>query len=263
MTNVEQALQLLSNNKEILIALDRDGTLVAYADRPEEAIMPEPMRKIVNDLAALPGVRVAIVSARGIKRLKDDLFNDQIILAGNYGLEIRFANGKMEINSQAKRAAPLLEHVFVQLKQLTKQITGVILEDDVYSLCLHWHLVPEKERENLHSRLNSLKNQLDPCIYMRALPTSYEFMPNIEWDKSSALKKITQHLRLNAKNCLNLYIGDSQADEPAFVWANNHEGISIRVGVNSATKAQFLLPAPKNVAHFLQGLTARRSRCQS
>lgn len=261
MSDINQALQLLSVNKRLFIALDRDGTLVSYSDRPEEAVMTESMRNIINDLAALPEVSVAVISARDIARLKTDSLSREVILAGNYGMEILFADGQLDIHPLARRVAPLLKQAYIQLIQLTENIKGLILENATYSLCLHWHMVPEEKREGLHKSLKQFQTQLDPELYMRTLPTSYEFLPNMDWDKSHALQEITGRLKLSADNCLNLYIGDTQSDEPAFIWANKYRGVSIKVGSNVKTNAQHMLPGPENVAHFLQQLKLQKENC--
>jgi trehalose-6-phosphatase len=238
MKNIDQALHLLDSDAHMFIALDRDGTLVPYTARPDEAIMPESTRQIIADLAGLPGVSVAIVSARGVRRLQEDLLDSRVILAGNYGLEIRFADGSEEINPQAKAAAPLLSKVRQRLSEQLKGVSNTILEDDIYSLCLHWHLVPP--------------------IAMITLPTSYEFMPNITWNKGHAMARIASQLSLAPGACLNVYIGDTETDEPAIIWVNCNGGISIRVGSNIATNAQYILANTGNVANFLKEVVKRR-----
>jgi trehalose 6-phosphate phosphatase len=258
MTDIDQALHLLNRNDPLFVALDRDGTLVPYADRSEEAIMTEAVRQIIDDLAALPNLVLAIVSARGIVDLKNDLLDPGVILAGNYGLEILFANGQLEIQPGATKAGPLLEQVRLKLTELAKELSGSILEDHIYSLCFHWHLVAEEQRPYLHSFFANFKDQLDSSIYMKVLPTSYEFVPNLDWDKSHALQRITDYLGLTPHSCLNLYIGDTESDEPAFTWVNRYSGVSIRVGTQIKTAANFVLPAPKNVAHFLKRLKVQR-----
>jgi trehalose-phosphatase len=258
MKNIDQALHLLDSDAHMFIALDRDGTLVPYTARPDEAIMPESTRQIIADLAGLPGVSVAIVSARGVRRLQEDLLDSRVILAGNYGLEIRFADGSEEINPQAKAAAPLLSKVRQRLSEQLKGVSNTILEDDIYSLCLHWHLVPPSERKYLHEILSNFNNELDSTIAMITLPTSYEFMPNITWNKGHAMARIASQLSLAPGACLNVYIGDTETDEPAIIWVNCNGGISIRVGSNIATNAQYILANTGNVANFLKEVVKRR-----
>ncbi len=57
-------------------------------------------------------------------------------------------------------------------------------------------------------------------------------------------------LEMNLDKSVILYIGDSASDEPAFEWVNNHQGISVRVGKDAKSIAQFEINTPKEVEEF-------------
>ena len=59
-------------------------------------------------------------------------------------------------------------------------------------------------------------------------------------------------LEINLDKCLILYIGDSDSDEPAFAWVNNHQGITVRVGQSTESTAQFSVKSPKEVREILK-----------
>ena len=89
-----------------LIALDRDGTIVPYANRPEEATVDGKLRGLIADLCSGSGINVAIISARSTAQLRGDFDSLGAILAGNYGLEVLFPDGKELIQPQAVKAVP-------------------------------------------------------------------------------------------------------------------------------------------------------------
>ena len=61
-----QSLEAVLQNRKLFIGLDRDGTLVPYSDRPEEARVDAELYALLSDLSKLPAVRVGIISARSI-----------------------------------------------------------------------------------------------------------------------------------------------------------------------------------------------------
>ncbi len=222
-------LELCRSHRHLFIALDRDGTLVPYHSQPEQAIMPARTREVLNKLAQTPETTLAFVSARSVSLLQQDI-DAKIILAGNYGMEILLANGQEIIAPAALRAAPELQRIAVLLETVMNHYPGCILDNHKYSLCLHWHLVADKDRDNLHQEINNIATRFD-TTKVRTLPTSYEFLPNIDWNKGMALETISSHLPNSKAFYFWIYIGDSEQDEPAFNWVNSLNGYSLRVGL--------------------------------
>jgi trehalose 6-phosphate phosphatase len=259
MASITHLLEHCRSHNRLFLALDRDGTLVPYAETPEKAVMLEQTREVLISLSKLPNIAVALVSARGNARLKEDIDVQKVILAGNYGMEIRLQNGQEWVAPGALKAVPELRQLQAELVSISKRFQGVILQDEYYSFCLHWHLVPLEQREALHQALEQLKPKLE-TVYIRDLPTSYEFLPNMPWSKSDALEIIASHLPKLEEDSLCLFIGDSEQDESAFEWANARGGSSVKVGPsNTQTKAQHSLEEPLDATLFLQQLLHERS----
>lgn len=239
----------------VLLGLDRDGTLVAIADRPEEAKMEPCVADVVQTLAKRSDVTVAIVSARSNALLQRDLPFDDIIFAGNYGLEIRYPNGKETVQEAAAASIPNLHSVRGLLAEFTAPGINAILEDHGYSLCLHWHTMPPESRQNLHSTMASLPVRY-PDLTFRTLTTSYEVLPKLEWSKGRALETIARQVDGDRGPLKGfIFIGDSDADEPAFAWVNERQGVSIRVAsAGGSTLSTFQVSDTKDVRRLLLGL---------
>lgn len=265
-------LQMLPQmlDQHLFIGLDRDGTLVPYADRPEKAI-PEPrLISTLFKLAAMPQVTIAVVSARSVALLQADFGDKQLILAGNYGLEIFFPGDisgagalvkgpTMIVQNEAARVVSQLKQVRDNLAWLAEPGRDAILEDHGLSLCLHWHTVPQSALSELHDAVNATKNQFAQLMFRR-LPTSYEVLPGFPWDKSCALDILEEKLILRRDRCFYLFAGDSPADEPAFVWVNKRHGVSIKVGKGAFLScANYFLPDPATFADLLEKLSQWRS----
>jgi trehalose 6-phosphate phosphatase len=224
-----QSIEAVLQTRKLFIGLDRDGTLVPYSDRPEEARVDAELYALLSNLSKLPAVRVGIISARSIAQLRGDFDSKKLFLAGNYGLEICSPKGEFLIQPMALDAVPSLKEMRDRLASLTSPRINAVLEDHGYSLCLHWHTVAVEERDLVHQKVAELKEHF-PLIETHALTTSYEFKPRMLWSKGSALRQIYMQEQADLANAYPIYAGDSEADEPAFDWVNDHGGISIKVG---------------------------------
>jgi trehalose 6-phosphate phosphatase len=251
---IDSALQV----EEWLIALDRDGTLVPYANRPEEAIVTDKTRRLIGDLCARRGIRVAIISARSSAQLRGDFDGVEAILAGNYGMEVVLADGTECIQPYALSAVPDLKEVRDELSEKLDLENGLILEDHGYSLCLHWHNVPISRREELHSAIVESADRF-PQLKFRRLPTSYEVLPNIPWDKGFGLSFIDASIGGDFEGRVRFFGGDTEADSPAFEYVNDRGGISVRVGKDGELlRAQFNVDTPEALHEVLEYIARRR-----
>lgn len=241
--------QLSTSDRELFLVFDRDGTLVPFTANPADATLDFRVRDSLNRLADLPGIHVAILSARSICKLDEDLPDRKQILAGNYGLEIEFPTGARFIHPQAQSARINLEKARDLLEKRLMPQFECILEDHGLSLCLHFHKTPESLQEEFHTKVRELAADF-PELYFKLLATSYEVWPAIDWDKSHGLDKMLELAKLSPDEIILLYAGDSIVDEPAFDWVNLNNGISILVGKRNS-KARFSLDTPSRLHELI------------
>jgi len=242
-------------DRHLFAIFDRDGTLVPIISDPDRAILHNDVLELLLKLDSLPNTRVAILSARDLAQLRHDFKNNDLILGGNYGMELLVPNQMSWIEPKAVQSRNLLLAAKRELEEQLPEETQVILEDKQLTLCLHWHLTPSEYREKVHSCIKLLKTKYSGLLF-KALTTSYEIWPYMQWDKSNGLIQIASILKLDLDECLILYIGDSDSDEPAFAWVNNHQGITVRVGQSAESIAQFSVKSPKEVKEILKLLIA-------
>jgi trehalose-phosphatase len=242
-------------NKRALFAIfDRDGTLVPYNPIPEKAIFAEAVKNLLLDLAACPSTLVAILSARDLRQLGTDFEQQQLILAGNYGMEINFPDsGQNFVNEIAVSSRPLLDAAKQMILENLPAEARTILEDHQLTLCLHWHLTPAEHLKKVQDLISELKHSL-PELSVHPLPTSYEIWPAIKWDKACGLSEIERILHIDWQHWLPLYAGDSQSDEPAFKWVNDRQGISLHVGQQNQSIAEYQIESPAQMAELLAEL---------
>lgn len=259
MKDLFHALDTAVQAPRVLIALDRDGTLVPYAPRPELAVMHEDLANLVCKVSQQPGVDVAVISARSIAQLQGDFGNTDLILAGNYGLEILFPDTRLCVHDGARKAVSTLKTVRDTLAGRINLRSGIILEDHGYSLCLHFQALPDQARKQLRQSVEEMIDEF-PQARFRRLATSYEVLPPINWDKGLALDFIVSKIPADGQKRFYFYAGDSEGDLPAFDWIAAHGGISVRIGGSGSLGAQFHLPSTDHLRDILQHILEQRSQ---
>lgn len=232
------------------IIFDRDGTLTPISPDPRNSEIEPPIKEAIKELNSIDGIQVAILSARGLQDLRRDFPSSEIILSGNYGLEIQGPNGESFFHPLAIQARPILKKAKEDLsKAFSAAEIGVILEDHEFSVCIHWHKTKIEERETLDRIINNCRKSY-PSLTFNALPTSYEISTVANWNKSNGLDKTLELAGFTKEETFLLYAGDSGPDEPAYDWINSHgAGISIHIG-ESKSRARFSLAHP-SVLHEL------------
>jgi trehalose-phosphatase len=241
------------------IILDRDGTLVPYSPIPQLAFLPPLTKAVLCDIVDHNQGRVAIISARGLKSLEEEFDPGKQILAGNYGLEISFPSGDNFLHPDATSALPHLSKLAEDLTELVITHPQLILDNHLYSLCLHYHLLAPHQQSHVTALIDALEMR-HPSLTIRRLPTSFEFFPSLEWDKANALDQIAIALNLQSQDLLYLAFGDTEADEPMYSWVNAHKGISFNVGERDGSQAIGRLDSPEDVFQFLRHMLDLKSQ---
>src|SRR3954466_3877641 len=118
--------------------LDIDGTLLDMARTPEAVVVPSELvaalRRLSQDLRGA----VAFVSGRSLATI-DALFAPlKFAAVGCHGAQVRGDDGVVQALS-----APVSDTVRGVLRDLAQAHPGVLLEDKVYALALHYRLAPE------------------------------------------------------------------------------------------------------------------------
>ncbi len=235
-----------------LIGLDRDGTLVPYAERPDEAVVDEPLRQLLKDLSAIGDTFVAVVSARSLTQLKIDFGDiDNIILAGNYGMEILYPGGTAIVCPEATRLRPQVRAAVQTITPLANSLTNCILEDHGLSACLHFQHSPDYELPKVHAAVAHIATQFE-SLQVRRQPTSYEILPNFSHGKGDALSAIETTVLGPQHRRPVFFAGDTEGDESAFAWVNARRGVSVKIGPQAQPScAQYQLADPADLRQVL------------
>ena len=231
-----------------VLFLDYDGTLTPIVARPHLAVLSEPMRGTLKELA--DRWPVAIVSGRDRADVQRLVGIDRIIYAGSHGFDIRGP----ELSSE-RGAAFLadLDAVEQALRQALASIGGALLERKRYSLAVHVRgLAPDAA--------NAVESAVDAVLSRRTRLRKgtgkmvFELLPRLDWNKGKAVLHIWETLRNAGADGLPIFIGDDRTDEDAFmVLAGRGVGIVV-AETPRETAAYYTLRDPDEVHRFLRRL---------
>lgn len=251
-TNWEK-LRRMMVGKYLFLFLDYDGTLVPIAKTPDRAVASWKTRNLLKRLSEEKHFKIAIVSGRALKDIKNKLRLSKVIYSGNHGLEIE--------GSQLSFSTPVpteyrvvLEHIKCELAKKISSIKGAFIEDKGLSLSLHFRLVNENKRVLIKTIFHEvvIVYKVKGIIKTKSGKMVLEVRPIVNWDKGKVVLWLLarQQFAFADKHILPVYIGDDLTDEDAFKALKNR-GLTIFVGTPKESYAQYYLKNPQEVIDFL------------
>jgi trehalose-phosphatase len=238
------------------LLLDYDGTLTDIAATPDLARMDAGTRTSLNALAAIPGMRLAIITGRsreGLAEVTGPLHN--VTLAVNGGLRI-IEPGSEWTEPHAAALRPVLGTVARDLAAAVARWPGVLLEDKELSLTVHYRQCPAA-RPELEHLLAEIQHRVGPDVRLLPGKQSVEIQPAVEWDKGRAALALLDRWGIRDTA---LFLGDDRIDEPAFLAVRQRGGVTCRIAdEHLQTAAEWLLPEPEDARQLL-GLLVDRLR---
>jgi trehalose 6-phosphate synthase/phosphatase len=237
----------------IILLIDYDGTLVPYAETPDEAVPDAELLRLLASLAAHPQVSLHIVSGRSVDtlnrwfwRLKADLWAEHGAAhrSAEAGTWERFVAGDRE----------WLDRAVAYLAALTDQTPGALLEEKSSGLAWHYRLV---DPELAARQLQRLRDDL-PAILQNTAVEVFEGRLVVEVRARGISKGlVVRHIvRSTRQRGPIVAIGDDRTDEEMFA-ALPPSGVAIRVGGGS-TAARYALADYRAVRRLLALLLETR-----
>ncbi|CAL9119420.1 unnamed protein product [Musa textilis] len=260
----------IAKEKMVVVFLDYDGTLSPIVDDPDRAFMSDSMRSAVNKVAQY--FPTCIISGRRRDKVYEFVKLTNVYYVGSHGMDIMAPVKPVdEIDSAlheqaikekgnegvlfqpAEEYLPMIEEVYFELEEKTKEIQGVLIENNKFCISVHFRRVDEEDWSVLENQvMDTIKNY--PALLITRGRKVIEIRPSIKWDKGRALEYLLETLGFgNNDETLPLYIGDDRTDEDAFkVLQRRGQGYPIIVSsVPKDTEASYSLRDPSEVMSFL------------
>ncbi|GMH08913.1 hypothetical protein Nepgr_010753 [Nepenthes gracilis] len=271
-----------AKGKKIVVFLDYDGTLSPIVDDPDSAFMSATMRSALREVAS--HFPTAIISGRSRDKVYEFVQLNDVCYAGSHGMDImapprqqRSCDGKFKtrgvdkmgneviIFQPAQEFLPEILEIFNELKEVTKEIEGVTVEDNRFCNSIHFRRARTEDYGVIEHRVMSILSKHSNFHVTRGKKVM-EIRPLIEWNKGHALEYLLETLDcFDSNDVLPIYIGDDQTDEDAFkVIRSRGQGFPIIVSSKPKdTKASYSLRDPSEVLSFLLQLTKWRRNSSS
>jgi trehalose 6-phosphate phosphatase len=247
-SHLEEVEAAVRKAEFISLFLDFDGTLSPIVPNPGDAELDPGIRDILREMAARPDFSISLVSGRSLEDLRERAALENLIYAGNHGLEIE--GGEVRFRQpEAEALRRELRCVMLQLKLALSETEGLEIEDKGLTLSVHFR----KVIEHLHDWVRSVtystveRSRSFSCNEGKMV---LEVKPQVIWNKGYAVKWIAKEVLPPA--ALAIYIGDDTTDEDGFLALP--QGITIRVGEFPQTAARYMVSGVLDVRQFLDWL---------
>lgn len=242
----------LSNHIEgavkLSLILDYDGTLSHLTSHPDLAQMSEETRRILERLANMADVNIAIISGRSLKNLMKMVNIKQITYAGSHGLEILHPDGTKFIH-------PIPRQYDEKLTGLMRQLQDEVCRDSAWVenkgmlLTFHYRKTPVTLRAAIEKKASDIFLKAGFIPHKGNL--AIEAKPAVKWDQGRASIHI-----------LRTTYGVDWSERVRVIYAGNEEamlalrGIACTFRVDSSpmvqTAADFRLSGPDAVLTMLR-----------
>ncbi|XP_076915131.1 putative trehalose-phosphate phosphatase F [Bidens hawaiensis] len=165
----------------------------------------------------------AIVSGRSRTKVYNFVGLKELYYAGSHGMDIcspvqspSDQTTEESLYQPATELLPTIKEIFVLLVEIMKNIEGAKVEDNMFSVSVHYRNVDEKNWETIAQYVkDTMKNY--PRLRLTHGRMVLEVRPVLKWDKGKAVEFLLKSLGLsNRDDVLPIYIGDDKTDEDAF-----------------------------------------------
>lgn len=255
----------------LVVALDIDGTLAPLASTPGAAEIPPETRALLTALTQRRNVHLAFVTGRAAPdgRRLADVPNSWVI--GNHGLELIDPGGAVRVNLEVEPYSRRVARAFASLRVEIGDIPGVLLEDKLWTLSIHYRLV---ERHRL-PELTRIVTKVAATQRLRLTHGKevYEMRPHVDVNKGTATLALAKTLGFASSEASAsngsvgslFYAGDDLTDEDAFrlLRERTSDAVTVHVGPpltegGTATAAELLVGDTAEMARLLEWIVSIR-----
>ena len=232
-----------------LLILDYDGTLVPFANHPEQAEPPSVLIRLLTALAADANNCVALVSGRQAENLERWFGSiEGMWLVAEHGAELKPPRSdsweplRPQVSTDWKSTVmPILEHY-------VDRIPGSFVEEKKYSLVLHYRMAEPEFSEWLANELVSMLEAMLAETELRASRGAKTIEVRPVWvNKGETLERL---LAAQPDPDFLFAAGDDRTDEDLFERVRG-EAWTVHVGTGP-THAAFAVPNFESIRRLLE-----------
>jgi trehalose-phosphatase len=246
--DLKSIFEKIRESEHLFLLSDFDGTLTPIVSHPEEAWLSGAMKRLLAEFARLPDTALAIISGRSLRDLRGRIGLKGVSYAGNHGLEI-FEPGKGIKRFIPEQVVHELRKLRDRLKSQWMESKGAFIEDKGCILAVHYRNVEAKWVPPLLSNLG-MEIGRSSLFYLSQGKKVFEVRPRCGIHKGTAVLELLNGS--NGKKTLPIYIGDDQTDEDAFRALGRLKGVTVHVGREGYSRANYFVKDHTEVHRFLR-----------
>lgn len=213
--------------------LDVDGTLVPFADDPEQVYVSPGLVARLGVLADAMDGALALVSGRSVEML-DRLFAPlKLAAAGLHGLQRRRAG---ETLTGVQQPPAELAQLRMEALKLVSAWPGALVEDKGEAMALHWRARPEAA-DALRAFADRAVQRL-PGYQLQPGDMVAELRPR-RANKGSAIEAFLAEPPFRGRQ--PVFVGDDLTDEYGFRAVDAQQGMGVLVGDRGGSAARYRL----------------------
>ncbi|HVO63503.1 MAG TPA: trehalose-phosphatase [Terriglobales bacterium] len=245
--SIDSFLRSLVQAPDKALLLDYDGTLAPFRRERDEATPYPEIPELLDEIAALPGSTVTVVSGRPAHEVASLLgMNQPVEIWGSHGMERLLSTGEYQVHQLSKRTIEDLKEAAAQLSDagLAKQV-----ESKAGAIAVHWRGLAPAELQRIHIAAWRIMT----AVALRAGLLLTSFDGGIELRVRNPNKgDVVQALLKNNPECRIACLGDDMTDEDAFR-ALASFGLTVLVRDEyRTTSAQAWIRPPDELRKFLR-----------
>lgn len=260
-------LERICRAGSVYLFLDYDGTLADFAPTPDTIQVDTDLVRLLERLAQSPRLRIAVVSGRRLRHVRDLLPVSGILIAGTYGIELVTAAGEEVERASFSAVRPVLEALKPRWEALVAGREGFYLEDKGWALAIHARMAEDQMAEQILAEARETAEALQAAP--SPVKTSFRLLGGHKFqeigpgvaDKGQAVEYILDHYPF--PDALPVFFGDDDKDEQAFAAVKSRGGVAGVVASRPRpTLADFRLPSPAGLRAWLEEVFLQEDGCR-
>ena len=246
------ALRRIAATDRLLVALDFDGTLAPFVDKPRQARALPAAKAALDRLERMPDTWVAYVSGRPLSSLEQVTEADaDALLIGSHGVELRFGRDgdSLDLTEPEKATLARLGEL---LGAIVDRTPGTRLEVKPVGFGVHTRKLDPDVAAQTNAAAYDAAATVDGELTVRDGKDILEFSVRGA-NKGDGIERLREYVHATAV----LFAGDDVTDEDGFA-VLTRDDVGIKVG-EGETAAQFRVADPETIATLLGMLAEARA----
>jgi trehalose 6-phosphate synthase/phosphatase len=241
----EEILERFRKSKKRIFFLDYDGTLVNFADKPNQAWPDQELMELIKNVSELNNTKVVLISGRDKESLGSWWKNLSVDLVAEHGVWLKKAGKNWQLNEKVQN--DWMEMVRPVVETFCDRTPGTFLEEKNYSLAWHYRKADPDLGE---IRANELSNVLKELISNHGLSV-LQGNKVLEIKSSGVNKgKAAGKFLINKSFEFIFAMGDDWTDEILFQELPDN-AVTVKVGLKK-TVATYYVENPERVRNLLK-----------